>query len=106
MPVSLVISMKDCSASLLWSIASVVLSISSLANSKVWMLIHPSLEEKVTLNILRSALMVSNQVEEIYIIDKDINIRETYKNIFQDIKNDIKISTQINATEDFFNSIG
>ena len=69
------------------------------------MLIHPSLDEKITLNILRSALMVSNQVEEIYIIDKDINVRETYKNIFQDIKADIKISTQINATEDFFNSI-
>jgi NAD-dependent SIR2 family protein deacetylase len=80
-------------------------AIISLANSKVWLLIHPSLEEKVTLNVLRSALMVSNKVEEIFIIDKDINVRETYKNLFLDINENVKISAQISATEDFFNAI-
>ena len=80
-------------------------SVIALANSNIWLLIRPSLNEKITMNMLRSALKVSNQVQEIYILDKDINIRETYKSLFLDINEEIKINTQISAIEDFFNSI-
>ncbi len=77
----------------------------AFANSKVWLVIHPSLDDKVTINLLRSALKVSNQVEEIYIIDKDINVRETYKNLFAEINENIKINTQTSVIEDFLNAV-
>ena len=81
-------------------------SLITLANSKVWLIIHPSVNEKVTLNMLRSALKVSKEVEEIFIIDKDINVRETYKNLFYLINENVKINTQISVIEDFFNLVG
>ncbi len=77
----------------------------AFANSQVWLIIHPSLDDKITINLLRSALKVSSQVEEIYIIDKDINVRETYKNLFTDINQNIKINTQVSVIEDFLNAI-
>ncbi len=77
----------------------------AMANSKIWLLIHPSLDEKITFNMLRSALKISNQVKEIYILDKDINVRETYKKAFLNINENIKINTQMNALEDFFNLV-
>ncbi|MBQ8848628.1 MAG: hypothetical protein IJ003_06765 [Candidatus Gastranaerophilales bacterium] len=80
-------------------------SMVTLANSKVWLLIHPTFDEKITLNLLKSALMVSNQVEEIYIIDKDINIRENYRKMIEDINSNIKVNIQNYALEDFLNSI-
>ena len=80
-------------------------SMVTLANSKVWLLIHPTFDEKITLNLLKSALMVSNQVEEIYIIDKDINIRENYRKMIEDINSNSKVNIQNYALEDFLNSI-
>lgn len=77
----------------------------AFANSQVWLIIHPSLDDKITINLLRSALKVSSQVEEIYIIDKDINVRETYKNLFTEINENIKINTQVSVIEDFLNAI-
>ncbi len=77
----------------------------AFANSEVWLIIHPSLDDKITINLLRSALKVSNQVEEIYIIDKDINVREAYKNLFAEINENIKINIQTSVIEDFLNSI-
>lgn len=80
-------------------------SVIALANSDIWLLVHPSLNEKLTLNMLRSALKVSSKVEEIYIVEKDINIRETYKKLFEDINPNIKINNSLNVIEDFFSSI-
>ncbi|MBQ8475731.1 hypothetical protein IJ531_01570 [bacterium] len=80
-------------------------SIISLANSDTWLLIHPSLNEKLTLNMIRSALKVSSQVKEIYILDKDINVRETCKKLFLDINPEIKVNIGLNVIEDFFLNI-
>ena len=77
----------------------------AFANSQVWLVIHPSIDDKITINLLRSALKVSNQVEEIYIIDKDINVRETYKTLFNEINQNIKINTQVSVIEDFLKAV-
>ena len=77
----------------------------SLANSKVWLLIHPSFNDKVSSDLIESAFRVSKTVEEVYILDKDINVRETYKYIFSKINPDVKIDVQSSALEDFLNSI-
>lgn len=80
-------------------------SIIALANSDTWFLIHPPLDEKLTLNMIRSAAKVSSRVKEIYILDKDINTRETYKKLFEDINSEIKVNTNLSVIEDFFSSI-
>jgi len=77
----------------------------SLVNSKVWVLVSPSLEDKFSINILRNALKMSNSVEEIYILDKDINTKEQYKNMFYEINEKIKVDIQTTALEEFLNSI-
>ena len=77
----------------------------ALANSDVWLLVHPSLSEKMSMNMLRSTLKVSSCVKEIYILDKDINIKETYANFFSEIDPNVRIHKQPNALEDFFYSI-
>ncbi len=76
-------------------------SLVALANSKVWLLVHPSFDEKIIFDLFKSALKVGNQVEEIFILDKDINIRQNYKKAFLELKKDIKINIQITALEDF-----
>ena len=80
-------------------------SMIALAESDVWLIIKPSCEDKTLINLLRSALRISNEVKEIFILDKDINIRETFKNYFNSIKEEIKINTQMTALEDFFRAI-
>ena len=65
------------------------------------LIIHPSVSEKISLNMLRSALKVSKEVEEIFIIDNDINVQETYKNLYYMINENVKINTQISVIEDF-----
>ena len=80
-------------------------AITTLAKCETWLLIHPLLNEKLTFNMLKSAFEVSNNVKEIYILDKDINIRETYKNMFLNINENIKVNIQMNVIEEFFNSI-
>ena len=77
----------------------------TLANSKVWLLIHPTFMDKKASNMLETALRVSKCVEEIYVIDKDINVRETYKNVIGEIRPDAKVSAHQNSLEDFFNNI-
>ena len=76
-----------------------------LAYSKVWLLIQPSLTEKTIKGLIKTAFSLSNEVEEIFILDKDINVRENYKTMFQKIKPSIKVNTQISALEDFLNAI-
>ena len=80
-------------------------SIIALANSDTWLLIHPSLNEKLTFNMIRSALKVSSQVKEVYVLDKDINVRETYRRVFEDINPDIKLNYTTSALEEFFSNI-
>ncbi len=77
----------------------------SLVNSKVWVLINPSLDDKFSINILRNALRMSNSLEEIYILDKDINVKEQYRNMFHQINENIKTDIQTTALEEFLNSI-
>ncbi|MBQ4647310.1 MAG: hypothetical protein IJB79_08175 [Candidatus Gastranaerophilales bacterium] len=77
----------------------------NLANSQVWLLIHPSYADKTSSKLIESALKVSSNVKEIYVLDKDINIREHYKNIISKVKPQVKVNTQNNALEDFFNNI-
>ncbi len=80
-------------------------SLVSLANSKVWLLIHPSFNDKTSADLIEAAFRVSKCVEEVYVLDKDINVRETYKYIFSKINPDVKVNIQSNALEDFLNSI-
>lgn len=80
-------------------------SMLAFSNSKIWLIINPSLEDKTIQNLLKVSLKMSSSVEEIFIIDKDINVRENYKNMFYSIKDDININTQITVIEDFFKVI-
>ncbi len=83
-------------------------ALKSFAGSKVWLLIHPGLNDIFTINMLKTALSVSNCTEEVYILDKDINVRETYKKALLESLPEgrkIFIDTQMNALEVFFNSI-
>ena len=48
---------------------------------------------------------MSNSVEEIYILDKDINVKEQYRNMFHEINENIKTDIQTTALEEFLNSI-
>jgi len=80
-------------------------SFNSLVNSKVWFLINPSADDKFCVNLLKNALKLSRDDKEIYILNKDINAREFYRNLFYEINNKIELNTQITALEDFLNSI-
>lgn len=75
----------------------------ALAKSKVWLIIHPQLEDKTEINMLKTALMLDSKTESIFIVDKDINVRENCKKMFLELKEDLKINTQISVIEDFFN---
>ena len=80
-------------------------SIVALANSDTWLLIHPSLSEKLTLEMIKTAANISSKIKEIYILDKDINVRETYKKIFEDINPEIKVSSDVNVIGSFLSNI-
>lgn len=80
-------------------------SITALANSDTWLLIHPPLSEKLTFNMIKSAIEVSSKLREVYILDKDINTKETYKRIFEKLRPDVKVNSNINAMEEFLNNI-
>lgn len=80
-------------------------SLIALANSKVWLIVHPKLEDKTEINMLKTALKMSNKTKNIFIVDKDINVRENCKKMFLEIKNDLEINTQINVIEDFFKTV-
>ena len=75
-----------------------------LANSPVWLLIHPSFCDKVSFGLIESALKVSN-VKEVYILDKDFNARETYRNLVLKNKPEANVYIQGNVLEDFFNNV-
>ncbi len=77
----------------------------NLANSTTWLLIHPTYNSSIDINIIRSALNVSSKVEEIYIIDKDINAREQYRAMIAEINPEIKVNIQNTVLEDFLNNI-
>jgi len=77
----------------------------NLANSKVWLVIHPSFSDKTTSQLIESALRVSSNVEEIYVLDKDINIRENYKTFISKIKPNVKVNAHNNTLEEFFKAI-
>lgn len=76
-----------------------------LANSKIWLVIHPTFADKTTSELIESALKVGNCVEEIYVLDKDINTRENYKNFISKIKPDLKVNAHNNTLEEFFKII-
>lgn len=78
-------------------------AIVSLVESDVWFIFHQSLNEKVTLDLLKVALKISN-VSKIFILDNDINAKETLKQVLLEQKVDVEINTQITAVENFFNS--
>ena len=77
----------------------------SLVNSDIWVVIHPILEDRVMSNLILSAIKLTSRVKKIYILDKDINIREDFKKRFLSMKNDVEINVNISAHEDFINSI-
>ena len=77
----------------------------NLANSTTWLLIHPTYNSSIDINIIKSALNVSSKVEEIYIVDKDINAREQYRAMIAEINPEIKVNIQNTVLEDFLNNI-
>jgi len=82
-------------------------AVSNFAKSDIWLLIHPDLNDTFLLDMLKTVLNLSDTVEEIYILDKDINVKETYKKAFLESSNNrnIKIDIQTNAYENFYNSL-
>ncbi len=77
----------------------------SLANSKVWVLIHPSTEDKLFSNMLINAFKLNKSIEKVYILEKDINLRETFRREFASINENVEINVQMTALEDFINSL-
>lgn len=77
----------------------------NLANSRVWLIVHPSFNDKISSDLIESALKVSNIVEEIYVLDKDINTRENYKTFISKIKPSVKVNVNNNSLEEFFGAI-
>lgn len=80
-------------------------ALDNLANSKVWLLVHPSFSDKISASLIKTALKLSSNVEEVFVLDKDINTRESYKNLIMELKPNIKVNIQNTALEDFFNII-
>ena len=77
----------------------------NLANSRVWLIVHPSFNDKISSDLIESALKVSSIVEEIYVLDKDINTRENYKTFISKIKPSVKVNVNNNSLEEFFGAI-
>lgn len=77
----------------------------SLVEADIWVLINPNAENKMTFEMIKAALKMNKTLEEIYILDDNISIKENYKNALYSIKADLKISTNNNDIEEFFNSI-
>lgn len=77
----------------------------SLANSKTWLLIHPSFNDKISSDMIEYAYRTNKNIENIYILEKDINVRETYKYVFSKINPNVRIYADNNTLEDFLNSI-
>ncbi len=80
-------------------------SLLAFATAKVWFLIHPLMNDRTIINLLTSALKLNHQLEDIFILEKDINIRDSYRNLFLDINPNIRINTQNNLVPDFFRTI-
>lgn len=80
-------------------------SLINLANSPIWLIIHPTYNDKISSDLIESALRISNVVKEVYILDKDINIRENYKNFISKINSNIKVNAHNNTLEEFFKVI-
>lgn len=79
-------------------------SIVSLGSASIWLLIQPKADKEV-FNLLKSALQLSSKVSEIFILDNDINNKESAKNEFLELKPDLKINISQGAYEEFFSSI-
>lgn len=79
--------------------------ISALANSDIWLFLSPSANEEELFGAFKGALGFNKNIEQIFICDKDINSRESYRNMFCKINPTVKINTEITALEDFYKSI-
>ena len=79
--------------------------IEALSDSELWLLVHPLVSDKLTMDMLKCAFKVSSKVEKVCITDKDINSREAYKKMFNEINPSVDIYTAMGATEDFLNLI-
>lgn len=77
----------------------------SLSNSNVWLLIHPSFNDKISSDMIEYAFRTNKCIQKVYILEKDINVRETYKYVFSKINPNVKIYADNNTLEDFLNSI-
>lgn len=77
----------------------------SLSNSNVWLLIHPSFNDKISSDMIEYAFRTNKTIQKIYILEKDINVRETYKYVFSKINPNVKIYADNNTLEDFLNFI-
>ena len=77
----------------------------SLANSEVWFIVHPVMEEKAIVSLLSNALKLNTKIKDIFILDKDINTRENFRSLFSSINPEVKINIQMSALEDFLNLV-
>lgn len=80
-------------------------SIINLASSDTWLILYPSAAESSMLDMMKSALSLNKNVENIYICDKDINAKENYKNAFNQINEKVNVNIEINVMEEFLKSV-
>ena len=80
-------------------------SIINLASSDAWLILYPSAAESSMLDMMKSALSLNKNVENIYICDKDINTKENYKNTFNQINEKVNVNIEINVMEEFLKSV-
>lgn len=77
-------------------------SLCSLAQSKIWLIINPPNDDKITMELLKNALKVSNSVEEIYITSPKAETIEKYKSMLNSTGKNVKIDTSSSALNNFW----
>lgn len=77
----------------------------SLVEADVWVLINLDLDNKLMINMIKAALKMNKTLEEIFILDDNISIKENFKQALEEIKADVNITTRNNDIEEFLSSI-
>ncbi|MBR1617206.1 hypothetical protein IJ670_03555 [bacterium] len=80
-------------------------SLISFANADVWVLLHPLINDKFMFDMLKCAIAISSKVKNVYILDRDINTRETFKRMFGELKPEVNVNTNPDARDNFINSL-
>ncbi len=81
-------------------------SICALVNSKIWLIVNPPLNNKIIADLMKSALKISKDVREIYIVSNKTEVSDKYKSIFYSVGKDVRIDASTSALNNFWQTLG